>query len=390
MQAQPLSAICTLITDGTHYTPPDIGAGIPFLTVKDIDWNGAIDLHASSKISEDEYRKAALGNCAPVKGDVLFSKDGTVGKVSVVRTHTPFAVLSSVAILRPDIKSVDPEYLAHALRSPDAIDQALRKKTGSAIRRIILSDLKNVRIPLPRLEEQRRIAAILDKADALRAKRREAIAKLDQLLQSVFLDMFGDTAAETNEVCRPIESVLERIIDYRGKTPEKTGHGVPLITAKLVKEMRVTEPTEFIAEESYVPWMTRGIPRPGSVLITTEAPMGQVAQVPEYRAALAQRLLALEVNNQQLDATFLMWALSMPSTQDQLRKYSTGSTVTGIRQKEFRKVLVPVPTLDAQRHFAGIASSIQREKIRQESAMTKSNSLFLALQNVAFSESLTA
>src|SRR3546814_14949783 len=89
--------------------------------------------------------------------------------------------------------------------------QALRKKTGSAIRRIVLSDLKGIRLPIPDLVEQRRIAAILGKADALRAKRREAIVKLDQLLPSVFLDMFGEPlsnqigrASSTERVCQSV------------------------------------------------------------------------------------------------------------------------------------------------------------------------------------------
>jgi type I restriction enzyme S subunit len=192
MRSSRLAEICSLITDGTHYTPPNVDSGVPFLTVKNINTQGALDFEGCSKISADEYAKAVAGNSSPIIGDVLFSKDGTVGKVSVVRDHTDFAVLSSIAILRPNSALVDSKYLGYALQSPDALDQALKKKTGSAIRRIILSDLKNVEIPLPPLPEQHRIAAILDKADALRAKRRETIAKLDQLLQSVFLEMFGD------------------------------------------------------------------------------------------------------------------------------------------------------------------------------------------------------
>ena len=189
-QYAPLADVCALLTDGTHYTPPDIGAGIPFLTVKDISENG-LDFQNCSRISEDEYKKADLGNSAPKVGDVLFSKDGTVGKVHVVREQKPFAVLSSIAILRPK-KSVDPNYLARALKSSQILAQASKNKTGSALRRIILSDIKKLIIPLPPIEEQKRIAAILDKADAIHRKRQQAIQLADEFLRSVFLDMFGD------------------------------------------------------------------------------------------------------------------------------------------------------------------------------------------------------
>jgi type I restriction enzyme S subunit len=366
----------------THFT----GAR-PYVATGDLSDDG--ELSPQMVTFEDRPSRADLTVSA---GDVCFARMAATKKVMQFdERHSNLILSTGFAILRPEHKRLDPSYLRNWLNLPTTQSRKDELCSGATQKAITNEKISDFIIPIPEtLEEQRRIAAILDKANALRTKRREAIAKLDQLLQSVFLDMFGDTAIETNELCRKIESVLEKIIDYRGKTPEKTERGVPLITAKLVKEMRIAQPTEFIAEESFVPWMTRGIPKPGSVLITTEAPMGQVAQVPEYRAALAQRLLALEVKEQQVDPTFLMWALSMPSTQDQLRKYSTGSTVTGIRQKEFRRVLIPVPEMQEQRQFADIARSIQREKVRYESTLDKSNALFMALQNAAFSGSLAA
>src|SRR6266567_3616969 len=90
-----------------------------------------------------------------------------------------------------------------------------------------------------------------------------------------------------------LEDCMEAIIDYRGKTPEKTSSGIPLITAKVVKGGRIETPDEFIAVDDYEPWMRRGIPKSGDVVITTEAPLGEVAQLGTERVALAQRLIAL-------------------------------------------------------------------------------------------------
>jgi len=207
-----IAEACELVTDGTHYTPKHVGSGIPFLTVKDVS-DARLDFEGCSFISEGDYKVAEAGNSAPKLGDILFSKDGTVGKVHVVRTERPFAVLSSLAILRPKKGIVDAQYLGHALRSPAALGEALKKKTGSAIRRIILSDLKKVRFPLPSLTEQRRIAAILDQADVLRTKRREALAHLDSLTQSIFIEMFGDPL--TNPYEFPTLT-LEGIIKFEG------------------------------------------------------------------------------------------------------------------------------------------------------------------------------
>src|SRR5947209_1102049 len=110
IETVPLEKVCSLITDGTHYTPPDIGEGVPFLTVKDMT-DGGLDFSACSRISHEEYEKALEGNSAPQQGDVLFSKDGTVGKVHVVNGEPNFAVLSSIAILRPDPRIIDSNFL---------------------------------------------------------------------------------------------------------------------------------------------------------------------------------------------------------------------------------------------------------------------------------------
>ena len=76
----------------------------------------------------------------------------------------------------------------------------------------------------------------------------------------------------------PLEDCLDALIDYRGKTPEKTTSGIPLITAKVIKGGRIEKPNEFIAVDNYDAWMRRGIPECGDVVLTVEAPLGEVAQ----------------------------------------------------------------------------------------------------------------
>ncbi len=90
-----------------------------------------------------------------------------------------------------------------------------------------------------------------------------------------------------------VDASMAAIIDYRGKTPRKTTEGIPLVTAKVIKNGRINTPTEFVAENEYDAWMRRGLPHSGDVLITTEAPMGEVAQLRTSRVALAQRVILL-------------------------------------------------------------------------------------------------
>lgn len=146
-----LSGVCN-VNDGTHYTPPNTDGPFPFLTVKDMTEDG-LSFSDCSWITEEEFTRAKKAKTCPESGAVLFSKDGTVGKVYVVGSDRPFAVLSSIAILRPDEKRLNSSFLGYALRSADILRDAENRKTGSALRRIILEDLKKVRIPLPSLAE---------------------------------------------------------------------------------------------------------------------------------------------------------------------------------------------------------------------------------------------
>jgi type I restriction enzyme, S subunit len=156
----------------------------------------------------------------------------------------------------------------------------------------------------------------------------------------------------------PLEQCLDALIDYRGKTPEKTEFGVPLVTAKVIKGGRIEKPTEFIATRAYESWMRRGIPRAGDVVLTTEAPLGEVAQLGHERVALAQRVVALRGKAGLLDNSYLRYLLQTEEMQSQLAARASGTTVLGIKQSELRKVLVQLPPIDVQRSAALLLASL--------------------------------
>ena len=156
-----------------------------------------------------------------------------------------------------------------------------------------------------------------------------------------------------------IEEATERIIDYRGKTPSKTNSGVRLVTAKVVKRGRILEePKEFIAADFYDEWMRRGLPQKFDVLLTTEAPLGELAILHDSeRIALAQRIILLRARPGHIDPHFLFYALQSDSAQGELKARASGTTVLGIKQSELRQVRVPTFPLPAQRRIAGILSA---------------------------------
>lgn len=167
--------------------------------------------------------------------------------------------------------------------------------------------------------------------------------------------------------------ILETLIDYRGKTPRKISFGIPLITAKIVKNGRIETPSEFLPIEDYESWMVRGFPKIGDVLLTTEAPLGEVAQVNDEKIALAQRIVCLRGKKDILDNTFLKYYFLSPKGKAKLKARETGTTVTGIKQSELKEMLIDYPSYNVQKQIVIILfhTELQIERVRQYQAFAR-------------------
>ncbi|MHA4955559.1 restriction endonuclease subunit S [Acinetobacter pittii] len=157
---------------------------------------------------------------------------------------------------------------------------------------------------------------------------------------------------------KPLDEVVENFIDYRGKTPNKTNQGIPLITAKIVKDGRLLEANEYIAEADYDDWMTRGYPEIDDVVLTTEAPLGEVALIKDKNVALAQRIITLRGCRDKLNNKFLKYWFQSEYGQYELDSRASGTTVFGIKASVLKKVPVPVPPLPEQKAIASVLSSL--------------------------------
>jgi restriction endonuclease S subunit len=169
-----LKDACELITDGSHFSPTTVDSGLPYITVRDLGETG-IDFFNCKFISRESFVELAGNGCQPIKGDVLFSKDGTVGKVALVSDEREFVVLSSLAIVRPNKEVISSEFLKLTMQSPSFLETALGLKTGTALSRIVLRNLKTVSLAVPPPAEQEKIVAILE----------EQLTRLDAALASV-------------------------------------------------------------------------------------------------------------------------------------------------------------------------------------------------------------
>lgn len=168
-----------------------------------------------------------------------------------------------------------------------------------------------------------------------------------------------------------MESVLDSIIDYRGKTPKKSINGIPTLSAKSVKNNHIDySECYFISESEYKKFMVRGFPQKGDVLLTTEAPMGLVARLDRNGVAVAQRLLTIRGKKDVLDNGYLLYLLQSPYGQSLLKAKETGTTVTGIKQSEFRKIVLRIPDLETQKKIAKVLSALD-DKIELNNQINK-------------------
>ena len=220
------------------------------------------------------------------------------------------------------------------------------------------------RLPLPPLEGQQAIAHYLDREtariDALIAARREQLILVQERLGALLQHAIDDA----RPTLLPLRRVVRQFVDYRGATPEKSTAGVPLVTATNISNGRIdfSLGEQFVTEETYEAWMRRGFPEEGDVLLTTEAPLGEVAAIADARVALAQRLILLKPDLIRLSKPYLRLAVMSPRTRADLLSRASGSTVWGIRADRLRDVLVPVPHFEAQRHI--VARMAAAESIR--------------------------
>jgi type I restriction enzyme S subunit len=183
-----LNDYATFITDGTHVTPMYVDNGIPFVTVRNIT-NRKLSFSNIKYISREQH-EIYCKRVKPEYGDVLYTKDGaTLGIPCFIDTDREFSFFVSVAIIKPKPDLLDGKFLAYFLDSPQVFEQVTHTKTGAVLPHIVIRAIKAIKLPVPPLDEQRRIVAYLDglqaKVNALRGLQSQSQEELDALLPSV-------------------------------------------------------------------------------------------------------------------------------------------------------------------------------------------------------------
>lgn len=204
------------VTDGSHHSPKTVDVGLPFISVTDVGTN-CINFENSKKISQLNYDKLVYEGCKPQKGDVLLTKDGTIGRaVIVTENHPDFVILSSLGLLTPT-KQIINTFLYYYLISGINIDQMNSLIHGSALRRMTISKIDNLIFILPSLNEQKQISDFLDyetsKIDTLIEKQQKLIELLKEKRQAVI-------SHAVTKGLNPNAPMKDSGVEWLGEVPE--------------------------------------------------------------------------------------------------------------------------------------------------------------------------
>ncbi|TBO31444.1 restriction endonuclease subunit S [Aquabacterium lacunae] len=380
-----LGELCSLITKGT--TPTSVGfefsdSGVKFLRVQNI-FDGKVNYADDTLfISADVHKVLKRSQIAP--GDVLISIAGTIGRTGIVPDDAPeLNCNQAVAILRTTEK-VDQSYLRHWLESVEAQRQMRGATVTGTIQNLSLSQIGDLQIPLPPLPEQRRIAAILDQADALRIKRREALAQLDSLAQSIFVEMFGDPL--TNPKGWPVVKFgdvgnLDRgISKHRPRNdPALLGGAHPLIQTGDVANsggyIRAYKSTysDLGVRQSKL-W-----PR-GTLCITIAANIAKTG-ILTFDACFPDSVVGFSANEEATVEYVRVWLSFLQKT---LEENAPESAQKNINLAILRGLDIPLPPIELREHF-GQALRVQMNLANSgERSAKQLDAMFASLQHRAF------
>lgn len=284
--------------------------------------------------------------------------------VAIVPDYLDGATASTgFAVLRPDPAKVDPRYLYHWVRSPEFVGQMTRRATGASYPAVTDRVVRESKLPVPPLPEQRRIAAVLDKADAIRRKRRESIRLLDELLRSAFLEMFGDPV--TNEKGRGVVSLAELLTEplRNGLSPAKGGAVVAQVltltaitgahfestAVKTASFSHAARRDQFVGPDDFL--ICRGN---GNLKLIGRAKFPHGLAAP---TVFPDTMIAARIDRSRVEQTYLETAWGMPGLRRALERGArTTSGIHKINQKVLASLCFPLPPIEQQKRYTLIAA----------------------------------
>lgn len=339
---------------------------------------------SKKKVNEKQYLK---------QGDILVcTSSGSrelVGKAAFVDRDLPVVFGAFCKVVRSKIECS--EYMGHFFQSQYYRNHISTVSSGANINNLRNEHIANLQIPLPPLDEQRKIAVVLDKVSDLIAKRRQQLDKLDLLIKSKFVEMFGDP--ETNDKnwrILPMSEVCSVGSSKRIYQSEQSSHGIPFLrisdVTNLINCGQMTSDL-YIPEEKYQELKTHGqVPAAGDILITSRGTLGQCYIVKEEDRFYFQDGMISWIYRytDKITPLYISHLFSMPGFRKQIDSMQAGSTVAYLSIAMIKKLKVMLPDIETQQKFAAFVEQTEKTKTTVSASLEKLETLKKALTQEYF------
>ncbi|MFM9950426.1 MAG: restriction endonuclease subunit S [Saprospiraceae bacterium] len=389
-----LGDVCD-VRDGTHDSPKYCQSGYPLITSKNIK-DGFINLDEVNFISEKDYLEINKRSKVD-KGDILLPMIGTIGNPIIV-SEDPIFAIKNICLIKHSSKILN-NFLIYILKSSLFDNQLLNQSRGGTQKFISLGDIRSFQIPLPPLPIQRRIAEILDAADALKCKDQQLLKKYDELAQAIFMDMFGDPVKnEKGWKKNSLKNITSKIgsgaTPTGGKTAYKT-EGISLIRSMNVYDFSFKRKDLAFIDDVQAAKLNNVEVMSKDVLFNiTGASVCRCTIVPDklLPARVNQHVAIIRAKTGMLNPIFLNHLLVSNSIKTKLLGVGSGggAVMEAITKDQLEQFEIIVPPIMLQNEFEQKINNVFKQKELDINIIAKSEFLFQTLLQKAFKGELVA
>lgn len=325
-------------------------------------------------------------------GDIVFARTGaTTGKSFLIRDCPPNSVFASYLIRVRVGESAEPRFVSHFFQTPTYWAQITKSARGVAQPGVNATTLKTLKIPLPPLAEQQRIADVLDRAEALRARRRTALTELDALTESIFVDLFGDPIRNPKGWdMPPFETQIESVRYGTGSPPEYVSDGIPFIRATNIKGGTVlTKDLKRISVADAVRISRCQVSAGDLIIVRSGVNTGDAAVVPkELDGAYAAYDLIVRLDK--ISALFYSFLINSAQGKTVLSRLTRRAAQAHLNAEQLKTIRLIAPPEELRKEFARRVAAVENLKAMQRASLAKMGELFASLQHRAFSGELSS
>ncbi len=363
-------------------TPKYINKGVPYITSKNIK-NEKIDFSNVNYINIEDYERISK-NRPILIDDILISMIGTLGEVAVVKKSDGVFYGQNMFLVRLNKDKIYQRYFINFFKSNIVKRQLMRKQNKSTQSYLKANHIESLKIPIPDIAEQKKIANKLDKIQEIINIRKKQIEQLDELIKSQFVEMF-----KSEKNIEKLENVCQFINGDRGKNypsaSEFVDKGIPFINAGLIKEKKVDwNNMNYITENKYNK-LGSGKIQKDDILYCLRGSLGKHCIIDtDKRGAIASSLVILRPKREKIEPIFLLIQLGMDEIIKQQNQANNGSSQPNLSASSVKKYKIKLPDMVLQTKFVNIVKQINKQEFEIQKSIEETQNLQKSLMDKCF------